>query len=96
MAVDFYKVEDREQISPIFSWTDADFNFMKDVLALYQQKTGLIIDQYGTTRIHQAHIQLLLNLLDECKPVEHHAYIQWSKIRNQLSSIVSDIVAVGD
>lgn len=96
MAVEFYDINDRGLSKVFFIWTDSDLQLLEPVLIKYRQQTGLNIDPYGTTRIHIDHIKLLIKLIDEYKRLNQPTNAQWGKLRNDLSSLNSDIIVVGD
>jgi hypothetical protein len=95
MAVEFYDINDRSSKIVLFSLNDQDFEALEPVLNEYKKKTGLIIDQYGNTRIHSDHTRLIVDLIDE--------YLSNSRLNNRLleikeklRNIKCDLLAVGD
>lgn len=96
MAVEFYDIGDKNLRSVLFKLNDTDFETLIWVLSEFKKQTGLIIDQYGTTRIAYNHIILLKKLIAAgIKQKPQHAY-KLSLINQKLDTVVSDMIAVGD
>ncbi|WP_462266824.1 hypothetical protein [Mucilaginibacter sp.] len=65
MAIDFYNTADRKHQHLLFQLYDADQDSLKDVLKEYNRLTGLYLEPYKDTRIHQDHINLLIRLISK-------------------------------
>lgn len=63
MALEIYNLSNtKEYIGSIKS-----LNLIETELDLFQKKTGLTIDSYGTTRLYLDHIKLLVELMESNK-----------------------------
>jgi L-asparaginase/Glu-tRNA(Gln) amidotransferase subunit D len=60
MALDFYDINDNKRINKLFCLSESDFELLDKALLKLKQVSGLIIDFYGTTKVHKAHIQSIL------------------------------------
>ena len=100
MAVEFYEITGERGKNVLFTFENQDFESLEETLSIYKKKTGLAIDKYGTTRMAQDHIHLIIDLIElQLKDVGSGA----GKSNERLLQIVaklklakSDLLAVGD
>jgi hypothetical protein len=65
MALDFYNWDDTKLTNMLFSFDDYHMNAFVNVQAEYKRLTGLYIDAYRTTRIHQSHVELIIEIINK-------------------------------
>jgi hypothetical protein len=83
----------------LFSLNDLEFETLNPILPQLKKLSGIVIDQYGKTRLHYDHVQLIVQLIDA-----HRALLnpddKLSKrllaVKKKFSSIDADLVAIGD
>ncbi len=98
MALDFYNISDRGLKQRLFKLTDVDMESLANVLREYRKATGLRIDEYGTTKISQGHVELIIKLLNNNLT---QAYLKpsikerLSDIAKQFSQSKEGLIAVG-
>ncbi|UMZ15268.1 hypothetical protein I9018_15505 [Pseudomonas sp. MPFS] len=61
--LDFSYLADSQGNKPSLSIHDRDVKFLEPAFLDLEQKTGICIDPYGTTRIYPAHQQILVDYL---------------------------------
>jgi len=100
MAVEFYEITGERGKKILFTFDNQDFEILEDTLSVFKKKTGLDIDQYGTTRIAQGHIRLIMDLIELQL---NDVYSGAGKSRERLLEIMkklmqakSDLLAIGD
>jgi hypothetical protein len=96
MAVEFYDLNDKNLQRCIFQLNESDFEKLQNVLAEYKKLTGLIIDQYGNTRIHEDHVKLIVKLIDKSLVNNYHPDLQLLQIKENFNSNIKNLIAVGD
>ena len=99
MALDFYDISDHRLKNRLFKLIDADMESLADVLNEYRKATGLRIDEYGTTKVSQGHVELIIQLLDDyLKEVHLKAPVKerLSDIATKFSQSRDGLIAVGD
>jgi len=96
MAVEFYPADDKNQKNFLFQLTDSDFEKLQDVLVEYKKRTGLTIDRYKTTRIHEGHVKLLVELTEKILANIHRPDLQLIQIKEKFKGNIKDLIAVGD
>jgi len=95
MAVEFYDLNEKAKKTILFSLNDEDFEKLQPVLFQFKKLTGLTIDQYGNSRLHAEHVQLIVELLEktlsDLKP-NNHLFELIEKFKNNKC----DLLAIGD
>ncbi|RFS21182.1 hypothetical protein DVR12_17770 [Chitinophaga silvatica] len=87
MAIDIYKRKDTRNLR--FQITDQLYNSIEDtIIAQFQKKTGVYIDNYGTTILTFQHARILKELLEvESKSAGNDV----SKETEMLIAFLSDV-----
>ncbi|MCU7646526.1 hypothetical protein [Pseudomonas piscis] len=62
-VLDFSCLADSRGNKPSLSIHDRDLKFLEPAFLDLEQKTGIYIDPYGTTRVYPAHQQILVDYL---------------------------------
>jgi hypothetical protein len=99
MALDFYNISDKGFKSVLFSLNDLEFETLYPVLSQLKKLTGTVIDQYGKTRLHYDHVQLIVQLIDTHRALSNlddKLNKRLLAIKEKFSSIDADLVAIGD
>ncbi|WP_175404132.1 hypothetical protein [Mucilaginibacter sp. PPCGB 2223] len=84
MALDFYNISDSSLQQRLFELTEVDIYNLIEVLNEYRRLSGLQIDEYGTTRISQDHIELIIQLLSD--------YLKKARLNVSVRERLSDII----
>ena len=63
MSLDFSYLSDKGGIFPKYTLVDRDSSLFEAAFSDLQEKTGVFIDPYGTTRIYPDHQRLLISFL---------------------------------
>jgi len=96
MAVEFYDLNDKSLRDCIFQLYDPDFEKLQSVLAEYKKLTGLSIDQFGDTHIHEDHVKLIVELIEESLTNNHHSDLQLLQIKKKFKENIRNLIAIGD
>ena len=96
MAVEFYSLNDKSRKNFIFQLTDSDFEKLKSTLEEYKKRTGLTIDQYAMTRIHENHVKLIIELIEKSLTDNHQPDLQLLQIKEKFKANIRHLIAVGD
>jgi len=67
LSLDFYYIEDNKRDKLLFSINNNEVDFFVNNL---RDKTGIVIDMYGTTRIYNAQIAMVLKSFKENKNIK--------------------------
>jgi len=99
MALDFYYSSDKKLNSVLFSLDDIEFETLRPVVVQFRKLTGIVIDQYGKTRLHHVHVQLIIELIEELVTLKNEStqlYKQLLIVKEKFASVNADLIAVGD
>jgi len=66
MALDFYDVTDCDREKKLFSLLQKDYLQVSQIFEMFEQRTGVFVDPYGTTRLYSNNIGLLVELIGRC------------------------------
>lgn len=83
----------------LFSLNDHEFEALYPVTLQLKKFTGLVIDQYGKTRIHHDHVQLIVKLIDSHRKLSNtdfKANEQLLSIKEKFASVNGDLIGIGD
>jgi hypothetical protein len=60
MSLDAYLLSDKKMKNCLIKLTDPDLALLEQCITLLENKTGVYIDPYGTTRLYASHAEILL------------------------------------
>lgn len=98
MALDFYEMDDIRLQKILFSLDDKQLNKLHDLFEEFRKLTGNYINPYGTNRIYQDHIELILSLIKghlNTNTKKDNKQI-FMKIVVELSKSKNGLLAIGD
>lgn len=96
MAVEFYSIGDRSRKDFLFQLTDSDFEKLEGIMEEYRNRIGLIIDQYRSTRIHEDHVKLIIELIEKTLVNNQKPDLQLLQIKDKFKGNIRDLIAIGD
>lgn len=67
MSLEFYYIEDNKRDKLLFSINDNEADYFVNNL---RDKTGIVVDMYGTTRIYNSQIDNVLKSFEENKNIK--------------------------
>jgi hypothetical protein len=98
MALDCYHLTDIRHQDLLFQIDEQELVEIDEILIEFKRLTGIYIDPYGTTRIHQEFIELLMSKinknLDTVK--DKNKSISQLKLLDKLMGVKDGLFIVGD
>ncbi|MCO5950831.1 hypothetical protein [Mucilaginibacter flavidus] len=98
MAIDFYDIRDASRKHRLFGIEQKDFELIYDAVAELQRRTGILIDQYGKTRLGGAHLEIVISavqkILNDTQDISIKKRIE--EILLALSSSTDGYLILGD
>jgi len=99
MALDFYEIGDIRLTKRLFSLDDKQLDTLNDAFIELEKITGNYIDPYGTNRIYQEHVEIILTFIKsrlsidrEKKTIQSH----FEMVEEFSGKARNGLLAVGD
>lgn len=98
MAIDFYNIRDASRKHRLFGIEQEGFALIYEANAELQRQTGIIIDEYGKTRLGGAHLEIAISAIQRILNNNQDNAIKKriEKILSDLSSSTDGYLIMGD
>lgn len=94
MAIDIYKLEDRNRRSLLYSFEPSEYDGIERIFSKLNSLTGIYIDPYSTTRLYSDHIKILSRLMDDNKELKIDS--TFKTLMSEMVKLKATIVFEGD
>ncbi|WP_295714951.1 hypothetical protein [Mucilaginibacter sp.] len=96
MALDCYHLVDVRHQYLLFQIDEQELVEIEEILIEFKRLTGIYIDPYGTTRIHQEFIELLLSKINKSLDMVRDKNVSRVTLLDKLTGVKEGLFIVGD